>query len=100
MEFNPNLLILGVALLVLSYFVGVKKQTWMLSGYNKSKVKDKDKLTKIMGGYNLLAGGILFILSFVFTDTSNRAAEISIILPIVLGYILISIYVQVRMVKR
>ncbi len=46
-----GLLIIGVALLVVSYLVGVKKQTSLLAGFNEKAIKNKELLGKVAGGF-------------------------------------------------
>ncbi|WJH35908.1 DUF3784 domain-containing protein [Paenibacillus sp. CC-CFT747] len=65
---NMDLLFLAVVLIVLAYVVGIKKQTWLLSGYNRKRVRDQDKLAKLAGSYNLIAG--LVLLGSAFLDHS------------------------------
>lgn len=58
---DVNLILIGVVFLVLGFFVGVKKQTWLLSGFNEKRVKDKKKLANLVGGTGALLGGILIL---------------------------------------
>ncbi|KSU89171.1 DUF3784 domain-containing protein [Priestia flexa] len=60
-----NLIIFGILFLVLGYLIGVKKQTWLLSGFNEKRVKNKKKLAHLVGGtlvflsILLIIGGII-----------------------------------------
>ncbi|MBU8768721.1 DUF3784 domain-containing protein [Cytobacillus oceanisediminis] len=60
-----NLIIFGILFLVLGYLIGVKKQTWLLSGFNEKRVKNKKKLAHLVGGtlaflsIILIIGGII-----------------------------------------
>ncbi|UFT99133.1 DUF3784 domain-containing protein [Radiobacillus kanasensis] len=60
---NYNLIIFGVVFLILAYMVGVKKQVWILSGFNQARVKDKDKLARIAGFYLFAPLGLLLLVS-------------------------------------
>lgn len=64
MEVNGTILAIGVLLIIFSYFVGVKKQTWLLSGFNQHRVRDKEKLSKMVGTTDLLTGAFLIVSSF------------------------------------
>lgn len=46
MEISINYLLIVIALLffVVAYFVGIKKQTWMLAGFNEARIRDKDRI--------------------------------------------------------
>lgn len=60
-----NLIIFGILFLVLGYLIGVKKQIWLLSGFNEKRVKNKKKLAHLVGGtltflsIVLIIGGII-----------------------------------------
>ncbi|MCY7494198.1 DUF3784 domain-containing protein [Bacillus safensis] len=58
---DVNLILFGVLFLALGFLVGVKKQTWLLSGFNEKRVKDKKKLANLVGGTVALLGGVLII---------------------------------------
>ncbi|MFA1713695.1 hypothetical protein ACDX66_18425 [Peribacillus frigoritolerans] len=45
-----GLLAIGIALLLVSYLVAVKKQTWLLAGFNEKMIKNKSLLGKVTGG--------------------------------------------------
>ena len=91
---SPSLFILAIISFALAYFIGVKQYTWLLSGFNKRRVPDKVKLSKIVGLYNLIAGVIATIGS-VFT-TPN----VTIVIPIIIiGHFIIAAYVNTRMVQ-
>lgn len=92
---NQPLLIVGIILLVLAFLVGVKKQNWLLSGFNQKRVKDQEKLSKIVGSYNLFAGLLLIFGSFF----SHLNLETVMGPLIVLGYVVLIGYVNTRMVE-
>ena len=58
---NVGLFIIGIALLIVSYLVGVKKQTWLLAGFNEKMVENKSLLGTIAGLLFFLPLGILTI---------------------------------------
>ena len=58
---DVNLLLIGFVFLALGFLVGVKKQTWLLSGFNEKRVKDKKKLANLVGGTGALLGGTLIL---------------------------------------
>ncbi|MFT4415167.1 DUF3784 domain-containing protein [Fredinandcohnia humi] len=91
---NQVFIITAIILLVLAYFVGVKKQTWLLSGYNQKRVKNKDKLAKLVGTYSLIMGIVMFIGAFIgHPDTQ-------VLFPVmVIGYVILLGYVNTRMVE-
>lgn len=79
-------------LLIIAYFVKFKKVTWLISGYNTSSQKDKEKydlekLCRLMGNFTFGLSFILFIL-----------ATVSMILPkqediiIMVGLIILAVY--------
>ena len=79
-------------LLIIAYFVKFKKVTWLISGYNTSSKKDKEKydlekLCRLMGNFTFGLSFILFIL-----------ATVSMILPkqediiIMVGLIILAVY--------
>ena len=64
MEIRIDFLIIFIALLFfwVAYMVGIKKQTWILSGFRESQIRDKDRLARI-AGYFFLNSGIFIILN-------------------------------------
>ena len=62
---NIHLIIMGLIFLMLGYLVGVKKMTWLLSGFNENRVKDKGKLANLVGGTQIILGGMLMVGGFV-----------------------------------
>ncbi|WP_251552522.1 DUF3784 domain-containing protein [Neobacillus muris] len=85
---------IGIILLVLAYLVGVKKQTWLLSGFNQRRVKDQDKLAKLVGFYNGLMGAAMLIAAFI------DHPDMQILFPIlIVGYVILLGYVNIKMVE-
>jgi hypothetical protein len=92
--YNIPLVIIGVVLLCLAYLIGKKKLTWLLSGFNQHRVRDKDKLAKIVGIYNLIVGIILVTAGFINYPNTE------ILVPILVGgYVFLILYVQKTMVE-
>lgn len=58
---DMNLLAFGIIFLIIGFLVGVKRQTWILSGFNEKRVKDKKKLGNLVGGTTAVLGIILVI---------------------------------------
>ncbi|WP_026571476.1 DUF3784 domain-containing protein [Sediminibacillus terrae] len=79
-----GLLIIGVALLVVSYLVGVKKQTSLLAGFNEKAIKNKELLGKVAGGFFFLPLGLLVVVSSMIDYPYENAVLVSVML-ILLG---------------
>lgn len=91
---NQHFMIIGAALLILAFLIGVKKQTWLLSGFNQQRVSDKDKLAKLVGVYNMVMGLLLIGGGFI------NHPDAQILFPILLvGYVILLGYVNIKMVK-
>jgi Domain of unknown function (DUF3784) len=91
---NQHFIIIGAVLLILAFLIGVKKQVWLLSGFNQQRVNDKDKLSKIVGIYNLVMGLLLIGGGFI------NHPDAQTLLPILLvGYVILLGYVNIKMVK-
>ncbi|MFE4896261.1 hypothetical protein [Peribacillus butanolivorans] len=58
-----GLLDIGIALLLVSYLVAVKKQTWLLAGFNEKMIKNKSLLGTITGGVFFLPIGLLVVIN-------------------------------------
>ncbi|WP_430787036.1 DUF3784 domain-containing protein [Virgibacillus flavescens] len=76
-------LVIGIALLLCSYLVGVKKQTWLLAGFNEKNVKNKSLLGKVTGGIFFLPLGLLVVIHS-FIDYANEATVLVIAMLILL----------------
>lgn len=91
---DTNLFILGIVFIILAYLIGVKKQTWLLSGFNQKRVRDQEKLAKMTGGYNFFVGFVMILGSFI------QVVNLEIIFPIIIvGYVILLGYVNTRMVE-
>lgn len=75
------MLIIGLALLLVSYLVGVKKQTWLLAGFNEKMIKNKSLLGTITGGLFFLPLGLIVILNSIV----DYAHKETILLIVMLG---------------
>lgn len=67
MEISINYLLIVISLLffVVAYLVGIKKQTWMLAGFNEARIRDKDRLARIAGYFFLNSGLFILLNSFI-----------------------------------
>lgn len=91
---DTNLLIFGVIFLIIGYLVGVKKQTWLLSGFNEKRVKDKAKLARLVGGTTVMLGGLLIVCGVL----GVKSAEYLAIFVVVVMLSLV-IFVNANMVE-
>ena len=55
----------GAIIFLCGYLIGVKKQLWLISGYNPDRVKDKDGLAKWVGTGLQIIGGIEFLMGIL-----------------------------------
>ncbi|QED49558.1 DUF3784 domain-containing protein [Cytobacillus dafuensis] len=91
---NQHFIIISLILFILAYLVGVKKQTWLLSGFNQKRVKDQDKLAKLVGSYNFVMA--IVILGGAFIDHPDTQVLIPIL---IIGYVILLGYVNTKMVE-
>lgn len=91
---NQSLIIIAIILFILAYLVGMKKQTWLLSGFNEKRVKDKEKLANLVGSFNLIMGMMMFGGAFI-----NHPDAQALIPILVIGYVILIVYVNARMVE-
>ncbi|MBS4190299.1 DUF3784 domain-containing protein [Bacillus sp. FJAT-49705] len=91
---NQHFIIISIILFILAYLVGVRKQTWLLSGYNQKRVKDQDKLAKLVGSFNFAMG--IVMLGGAFIDHPDTQVLIPIL---IIGYVILLGYVNTRMVE-
>ncbi|MGG0175383.1 DUF3784 domain-containing protein [Gottfriedia acidiceleris] len=75
-----GLLIIGIAFLLVSYLVAVKKQTWLLAGFNEKMIKNKSLLGKVVGGGFFLPLSLLIIINSIF----NYPYEVTVLIIIML----------------
>lgn len=92
---SEPLVIVGVLLLVFGFFIGIKKQTWLLSGFNYRRVKDQDKLAKLVGTYNLAIGAVMLVAGLINYTPSEKI----LFAILVIGYVILLGYVNTQMVE-
>ncbi|MGG1687252.1 DUF3784 domain-containing protein [Pseudalkalibacillus sp. NRS-1564] len=94
---NLNLLVIGILILIVSYLVGVMKQTWLLAGFNEKAIRDKARLGRVVGGGFLLPLGVILILhSFIaypYDQWVLAFAMISLLL-------IVSVYINQKLVEK
>ncbi|WP_286141687.1 DUF3784 domain-containing protein [Bacillus sp. AFS001701] len=83
MLIDYGLLIIGIALLLVSFLVAVKKQTWLLAGFNEKMIKNKSLLGKVVGGGFFLPVSLLIIFNS-FIDYPYEVTVLMIIMLILL----------------
>ncbi|MCH7321538.1 DUF3784 domain-containing protein [Solibacillus sp. MA9] len=89
-----DLIIMGALLLVMGFLVGVKKMTWLLAGYNQKRVKDQEKLARLVGGTFGFVGIALVICGVI------GLTQVETLLPIALGILLLQVvYVNIKLVE-
>lgn len=92
---NQPLVIAAIVLFILAFFIGVKKQTWILSGFNQKRVKEQDKLAKLVGYFSFIIGIVMLIGGFINYPNSEK-----ILFPMMLiGYVILLGYVNIKMVE-
>ncbi|TGB03561.1 DUF3784 domain-containing protein [Halobacillus salinus] len=89
-----GLLIIGISLLVISYLVGVKKQTWLLAGFNEKNIKNKSLLGVITGAGFFLPLGLLVIFNGVF-DYANEGTVLAVVMLVLL--LIVYIFINKRL---
>ncbi|MFB6365688.1 DUF3784 domain-containing protein [Paenibacillus elgii] len=90
---NYHLILLGFITYLLAYLIGAKKYTRFLSGFNENQVRDKEKLAKIVGAYNLIVS-VLFVLAGALNLPFGNA----LVPLVILGYFILLVYVNMNMV--
>ncbi|GGB62926.1 DUF3784 domain-containing protein [Fictibacillus barbaricus] len=93
---ETNLILLSLVFFIIAFMVGVKKQTWIMAGFNEKRVKDKNKLAKIAGLYLFLPLGLFLLISaFIDYPYQDKVLPIG---SIAYGLIII-FYVNEKMVE-
>jgi hypothetical protein len=86
-----GLLIIGIALLLVSYLVAVKKQTWLLAGFNEKNIKNKSLLGRVTGGVFFMPLGLLVVIhSFIDYPHENTVLVIAMLVLLTITYVLIN----------
>ncbi|WP_102691669.1 DUF3784 domain-containing protein [Rummeliibacillus pycnus] len=92
---NQPLIMAAIVLFILSFLIGVKKQTWILSGFNQKRVKEQDKLAKLVGYLSFIIGIVMLIGGIINYPNSEK-----ILFPMMLiGYVILLGYVNTKMVE-
>ena len=90
---NHSFIIIAIILFILAYLIGVRKQTWLLSGFNEQQVRDKDKLASLVGSFNLIMGMVMVGGAFIKHPDAQGLIPI-----VVIGYVILIAYVNTKMV--
>ncbi|MFF2290129.1 DUF3784 domain-containing protein [Peribacillus butanolivorans] len=86
-----GLLVIGIALLFVSYLVAVKKQTWLLAGFNEKMIKKKSLLGTITGGVFFLPLGLLVVInSFIDYPYEVMVLIITMLVLLTIVYVFIN----------
>ncbi|RLL48412.1 DUF3784 domain-containing protein [Oceanobacillus piezotolerans] len=86
-----GLLFIGLALLLVSYLVAVRKQTWLLAGFNEKNIKNKSLLGKITGRTFFLPLGLLVIIhSFIDYPYEAIVLVIAMLVLLIITYLIIN----------
>ncbi|MFC4409043.1 DUF3784 domain-containing protein [Chungangia koreensis] len=89
-----NLVVFGIIFLILGFLIGVKKQTWLLAGFNEKRVKDKRKLGNLVGGTIAILGIVLVIGGIINFQPAEYIMYA--VVAILLGLV---VYVNTKMVE-
>ncbi|AAU22727.1 MULTISPECIES: DUF3784 domain-containing protein [Bacillus] len=65
-QLNPISIAAALLFFAAAYAVGIKKQTWILRGFRRERVRDQVKLAKIAGYFFLNSGFLLFLNGVVY----------------------------------
>ncbi|MFC7373209.1 DUF3784 domain-containing protein [Fictibacillus iocasae] len=86
-----ELMAIGAVMLLVSYMVGVRKQTWLLAGFNERNIKNKEALGTAAGaGFFLPLGLLLMTAGLIEIPQETR------VLPYVILLLLLIVYVYIR----
>jgi hypothetical protein len=86
-----GLLVIGIALLLVSYLVAVKKQTWLLAGFNEKMIKNKTLLGTVTGGIFFLPLGLLVVInSFIDYPYELTVLIIAMLILLTIVYVFIN----------
>lgn len=88
-----GLLGIGVALLIVSFLVGVKKQTWLLAGFNEKVFHDKTILSVTVGFGFFFPLGVLMIVNSI-VDYKHQGMFFMIVLIMLYASTAVSLYVS------
>ncbi|MCK1985717.1 MULTISPECIES: DUF3784 domain-containing protein [Peribacillus] len=86
-----GLLVIGIALLLVSYLVAVKKQTWLLAGFNEKMINNKTLLGTVTGGVFFLPLGLLVVInSFIDYPYELMVLIIAMLILLTIVYVFIN----------
>ncbi|MCR8847916.1 DUF3784 domain-containing protein [Rossellomorea sp. SC111] len=86
-----GLLIIGIALVLVSYLVGIKKQTWLLAGFNEKNIKNKSLLGTVTGLFFFLPLGLIVIVnSFIDYPQEGTVLVVAIFVLLTTVYVFIN----------
>ncbi|OXS63818.1 hypothetical protein B0G93_102258 [Bacillus sp. V-88] len=80
-----GLLVIGLALVLVSYLVGVKKQTWLLAGFNEKMIKNKSLLGSVTGLLFFLPLGLIVILNSLIDYPYEGTILVVVMLTLLTG---------------
>jgi hypothetical protein len=88
-----ELLFLAVVSFLMAYFIGAKKYTWLLSGYNQRRIRDQEKLARMTGKYNMIVG-----IAAAAGSMIDHPDTVVIFPLVVIGHVALAAYANVKMV--
>ncbi|UTE78670.1 DUF3784 domain-containing protein [Rossellomorea sp. KS-H15a] len=80
-----GLLVIGLALVLVSYLVGVKKQTWLLAGFNEKMIKNKSLLGTVTGFLFFLPLGLIVIIDSLIDYPYEGTILVVVMLTLLAG---------------
>ncbi|MFC7366260.1 MULTISPECIES: DUF3784 domain-containing protein [Bhargavaea] len=89
-----DLIVFGLIFLVLGYLIGVKKMTFLLAGFNEQRVRDKDRLGRLVGGAMGALGAIMLMAGLFGAEPAQPLLVGSVIVML-----LLVVYVNAKMVE-
>ncbi|MGG1244896.1 DUF3784 domain-containing protein [Bacillus cabrialesii] len=96
MEIRIDILLILISMLFfwIAYLAGIKKQTWILSGFHESRIRDKNRLARIAGYFFLNSGIFILLNGFISFQGQDQ-----LIPPMILAYGAgVIIYVNKRLI--
>lgn len=88
---DVGLLLIGMALLLMSYLVAVKKQTWLLAGFNEKLIRNKSLLGTVTGAAFFFPIGTLVIInSFIDYPYESPLLTVVILTLLIIVYMYIN----------
>ena len=86
-----GMLIISIVLIVISYLVSIKKQTWLLAGFNEKMIKNKSLLSTITGIGFFLPLGIIVLFNSAFNYANEGTVlVVSMLVLLTVVYIFIN----------